>query len=64
MLELIEREALTMARECGMKGEIILSHPIEEYFGWTVVLQDEEGRHAQLRLNKDCKPQMWEMTKS
>lgn len=63
MLELVEREVLIWARECGMKGEITISMPTEEYFGWTIVVQDSEGRHAQARMNKEGKPQMWEMTR-
>jgi hypothetical protein len=63
MLELVEREVLIWARENGMKGEIIISVPTEEYFGWTITVQDAEGRHAQARMNKEGKPQMWEMTR-
>jgi hypothetical protein len=61
MIELVEREALTYARECGMKGEIRMSEVKQEYFGWTIALQDEIGHSAHLRMNKEGKPQMWEM---
>ena len=61
MIELVERNALLWARECGMKGEIVLTEPKKEYFGWTVQLTDQEGRSAQARFTTEGNPSMWEM---
>lgn len=61
MKELVERRALEWARECGMEGEIKVTDPQKEYFGWTVHLQDSFGKSAQARFTKEGNPSMWEM---
>ena len=61
MLELVEREALKWAEECGMKGTISVIDPKEEYFGFSVHLNDSDGRYAYVRFNKKVERQMWEM---
>ena len=61
MIELVERNALTWASENGMKGDVVMTKPAKEYFGWTVTLQDDSGRVASARFDKDGNPKMWEM---
>jgi hypothetical protein len=61
MIELVERRALEWARENGMKGEIQVSEPKKEDYGYFVTLQDSEGRDAQAQFTKDGTPSMWEM---
>lgn len=61
MIEIVEREALSYARENGMKGEVLVSEVHVAEYGFEVVVNDSEGRMAQVRFTKDGKPSMWEM---
>jgi hypothetical protein len=61
--ELVERRVVDYAIENGMSRSLNVSEPKQEYFGWTVIVSDDQGRVASVRFTKEGSPSMWEMYK-
>lgn len=59
---LLMSRAIDYAKDCGMKGTISSSTPVQAEYGWEITVQNEKGVTASLRFTKDGLPSYWEVT--